>query len=363
MKPNTLLQFLRTHVRGHVDLVGELGDVDLEAALDFFEDLLVGLTADEGNGQSLGSKPAGPPYTMEELVRVVGKIVIDHDVDPLDVDPTSEQVGRHEDAGVEVLEGLVLGDAFLLLHPGVDANGRKVAFCEEPIEFLGAVHFGHKDDDLVELEGVEQVVQFAILLGFGQLAIVQLQPVQREFGLVVDVNLHGILAELAAHRSNVLGKGGTEEHDLLLVRGQSEDLLDVAAHVKCFQHAIAFVEDKMFDGRQQQRFFAGKGQDTSRRPYHDVRSIILQNVAIGLDVDSTVKDGRLDGGQILAEAFVFVRNLEGQFAGVTQDQNLHVTPRRGGCGASLPFGGGRRSRPNVELVQRGQDKDGGLAHP
>ena len=40
-----------------------------------------------------------------------------------------------------------------------------------------------------------------------------------------------VLHELLADGPDVLGQGGREHHDLLLVRGGPEDLLDVAAHV------------------------------------------------------------------------------------------------------------------------------------
>ena len=40
-------------VGGEVDLVGQLGDVDLEAVLDLVQDLGVGLVGDEGHGETL----------------------------------------------------------------------------------------------------------------------------------------------------------------------------------------------------------------------------------------------------------------------------------------------------------------------
>ena len=39
------------------------------------------------------------------------------------------------------------------------------------------------------------------------------------------------LHELFARSSDILGQGGREHHDLLVVRSGSEDLLDVSSHV------------------------------------------------------------------------------------------------------------------------------------
>ena len=46
-------------VAGEVDLVGQLGDVHLEPLLHLIQSLRVRLVTYEGNGQTLGSEPAG----------------------------------------------------------------------------------------------------------------------------------------------------------------------------------------------------------------------------------------------------------------------------------------------------------------
>ena len=69
---------------------------------------------------------------MEVLVGVVGHVVVDDDVDALDIDSATEEIGGDEDAGLELLEALVAGDAFLLGEPSVDADGGEVALGEEP---------------------------------------------------------------------------------------------------------------------------------------------------------------------------------------------------------------------------------------
>lgn len=50
----------------------------------------------------------------------------------------------------------------------MNCDGGEITFTEETIEFRGSTDRFDKDDNLVEFEGVEEVVEFAILLGFGE---------------------------------------------------------------------------------------------------------------------------------------------------------------------------------------------------
>ena len=47
---------------------------------------------------------------MQVGVRVLGHVVVEHNVDPLDVHASTEQVGGHQDSPLEVLELLVAGE-------------------------------------------------------------------------------------------------------------------------------------------------------------------------------------------------------------------------------------------------------------
>lgn len=48
-------------------------------------------------------------------VVAIREVVVDHDVDALNVDASAEEVGGHEDALAEVLEGFKSGNALFLL--------------------------------------------------------------------------------------------------------------------------------------------------------------------------------------------------------------------------------------------------------
>jgi len=74
-----------------------------------------------------------------------------------------------------------------------------------PVELVAPGDLGDEDDDLVELEDVEEIVELAVLLGLGELNVVLLESVKGQLGVIVDVNLHGILAEFLANGADLLG--------------------------------------------------------------------------------------------------------------------------------------------------------------
>ena len=205
--------------------------------------VLVG--GEEGDRQTLGAEATGAAHAVQVGIRPVGHVVVDDDVDALDVDAARDEVGGDEDALVALLEGLVPGESLLLAHAAVDGDGWEVALGEELVEVGAPLDRLGEDDHLVEHERVEEVVELAVLLSLGELDVVLDEAVEGELGLVVDVNLHRVVHKLFAHGANLFGQRGGEHHDLLVVRGHLEDLLDVGAHVELLEHLIALVQDEV----------------------------------------------------------------------------------------------------------------------
>lgn len=186
---------------------------------------------------------------MQVRVSVCWHVVVDGQVDALNVDTTTKDVGGNTDTLVELLELLVTLDTvavistdcnrdvvgsnlpLFLAHTRVDSDTGEVALAQKLIKLGGTESALDKDDDLVELELVEQVVELAVLLALTDLEVVLLETVKSELGLVVNVDLERVLHELLADGPGLLCKGGGKHHDLLLSRGRAEDLLDIATHV------------------------------------------------------------------------------------------------------------------------------------
>lgn len=113
----------------------------------------------------------------------------------------------------------------------MDVDTGEVTLHQQLVELFGTSDRLDKDDDLVKLQVVEQIVELAILLSLVHLDIVLLKAVKRKLGVVIDVDLERVLHELLADGARFLGERGREHHNLLLRGGGAEDLLDIAAHV------------------------------------------------------------------------------------------------------------------------------------
>lgn len=85
---------------------------------------------------------------MEVRIGISRRVVVDDNVDALNIDSTTEDVGRNQDTLLERLELLVATDALLLRQARVDRDRREVALAEKSIE-LGRPRDGlDKDADL-----------------------------------------------------------------------------------------------------------------------------------------------------------------------------------------------------------------------
>ncbi len=60
----------------------------------------------------------------------------------------------------------------LLWHSWMDTDGRKVALHQQFIQLCSTAHTLHKDDNLIEVERIQQVIELPILLHLTQLDVV-----------------------------------------------------------------------------------------------------------------------------------------------------------------------------------------------
>ena len=224
------------HLLGHVALdvnalLGVLRQLNAEPLLNLLENLLVLLRADEADGHTLGTETTGTTDTVEVAVSVGRQVVVDGQVDTLNVNTTTEDVGGDTDTLLKLLELLVALDTLLLADTGVHGNRGEVALAEELVE-LGATEGGlDEDDDLVVLQLIKKVVEFAVLLSLSKLDVVLLETVEGKFRLLLLDVLARVAHEFPADRKNFLRKSGGEHHDLLLSGGDTEDFLHVTANV------------------------------------------------------------------------------------------------------------------------------------
>ena len=101
------------------------------------------------------------------------------------------------------------------------AYGREVALAEELVELRRARNPRNENDNLVKLERIEKVAQLPVLLLFFEVDVVLLEAMERQFALVIDVDLERNWQN-PAHGADLFRKCGAEQHDLLVVRRLAE---------------------------------------------------------------------------------------------------------------------------------------------
>ena len=177
---------------------------DFEALLDVLEDSLIVRVADERDAETLGTETTRTTDTVKIRVGLVRHVVVDSNIDTLNVDTTTEDISRNADTSLEILELLVSLDTLILADTRVDRSAGEVTLAEELVELGATLSRSHKDDDLVELKRVKEVVELSVLLTLLQLHVVLLETVQGELLLIVDVDLQRALHELLAGEFDIL---------------------------------------------------------------------------------------------------------------------------------------------------------------
>jgi len=97
--------------------------------------------------------------------------------------------------------------------------------------------------------------------------------VEDEFGLVVNKNLVLVLHKSSAGLFDVLGHGSTEHHDLFVLRGFFENILNFLTHVQLQKHLVALVQNKELQVRKVKRLSVNQVQYTTRRSHHNLKKI------------------------------------------------------------------------------------------
>jgi hypothetical protein len=109
---------------------------------------------------------------------------------------------------------------------------RRESLLVEDFSQLDCVRYSlDKDDDLVEVERINEVSQLGVLLVLIKLHVVLLQTMESEFALILDQYFSRVTHELLTSELDVARKGGSEHHNLLVVRSFLENVLDVTSHV------------------------------------------------------------------------------------------------------------------------------------
>ena len=290
-------------------------------------------------------RPPGTTDSMQIVFIFVGKVVIDDGLHIVHVDAAGSHISRDQDGKLAALE--IPHD---LIAPGLGNVSmetlRFVSFLAETArQFVCHKLCIAKDHDSVinvRVQEIEQVICFLILFG-GDDVLRDLRPV----GLGgFDGNLYRIVLILPGDRQDILVGSGREKNQLPIRRCRLDDLRYILdkAHV---QHFIRFIQHHCVDRGKRNISTLHMIQQAAGRRYDNLRTA-LQRCNLPGDRLAAIDNRDSYTLDIFCQACQFLSDLQGQFAGWSQDDFLHtavlqldVFQHRNAKGACLA--GARRS--------------------
>lgn len=208
------------HVHGHLLDLGAVELLDLTHHADI-------VSGDEVDSDTLTTETATTTDTVDVVLTVGGKVVVDDQRDLLNVDTTSQQIGGDEDtrgARAELLHDKVtLG----LVHVTVHGRDGEIAGSElvgEPVDLSAGVA---EDDSLGDGDSLVQIgqgVELPLLLLDGN---VELLDTLKGKLILLHQDTDGVTHELGGDLEDVLGHGGGQQNNLGGLRQQLEDVVNL----------------------------------------------------------------------------------------------------------------------------------------
>lgn len=168
---------------------------------------------------------------MKVLISLIWHIKVDNNVDLLDIDSSSEEIGGDHDSELTLLELVVNLDSLGLLHRSEAGLGWESLLVDDFIQFLCVFLRLCENDDLVEIEFIKQLDKLSNFLCLLELHEILLESMKGKLSLFVDEKLLWILHVHSTYVLGLLGKSSREHHNLSVLTALHEDLLNLGSHV------------------------------------------------------------------------------------------------------------------------------------
>jgi hypothetical protein len=317
-------------VHGHLL---NLGAVEL-LNLTHHSDVLGG---DEVDGNTLSAETTTTTNSVDVVLTVGGKIVVDDQGNLLDIDTTGEKVSGDQDTrrtGSELLHNQV---TLTLVHVTVHGGDSEVTGSKlvgEPVDLSAGVA---EDNGLGNSDGLVQVgksVELPLLLLNSNVEL--LDTLQGKL-ILLNQDADGVTHELGCDLKNVLGHGGGEKDDLGGLRKELEDVVDLLGETalkrkvsvtKCDvdqrssyrKHLIGLVEDEHLHAVCLEETTLDHVLDTAGGTDNDLRAV-LEGLHVITDTGATNAGVALNVHEVANSDNNFL-NLLSKLTGGGKDQSL-----------------------------------------
>lgn len=208
------------HVHGHLLNLGAVELLNLTHHTDV-------LSGDEVDGNTLTTETTTTADTVDVVLAVGGKVVVDDQGNLLDIDTTGQKVSGDQDTGRTGTELLHDKVTLSLVHVTVHGRDGEITGSElvgEPVDLSAGVA---EDDGLGDGDSLVQVregVELPLFLLNGNVEL--LDTLQGEL-ILLDQDADGVAHEAGGDLEDVLGHGGGEENDLGGLGQELEDVVDL----------------------------------------------------------------------------------------------------------------------------------------
>ena len=196
------------------------------------------ISGDEVDGDTLATETTTTTDSVDVVLAVGGKIVVDDQRNLLDIDTTGQKIGGDKDArrsGTELLhDQITLGLVHISVHGG-DGEVTGSELLGEPINLSAGVA---EDDGLGDSDSLVEIregIELPLLLLNGNVEL--LDTLEGQLGLL-DEDADGVAHELGGDLEDVLGHGGGKEDDLGGPREQLENIVDLLSETTLNQTLV-----------------------------------------------------------------------------------------------------------------------------
>lgn len=197
------------------------------------------VSGDEVDGDTLSAETTTTTNSVDVVLAVGGKVVVDDQGNLLDIDTTGQEISGDQDtgrAGSELLHDQVtLGLVHVTVH-GRDSEITGSELVGEPVDLSAGVA---EDDGLGDGDSLVQVgegVELPLLLLNGDVEL--LNTLQGKL-ILLDQDTDGVAHELGGDLKNVLGHGSRQKDDLGGLGKELEDVVDLLGETTLEEKAVS----------------------------------------------------------------------------------------------------------------------------
>jgi len=273
--------------------------------------------ADQRQRYAIAARSTGAADAVDVVFRDVRQLVIHHQRQLGDVQPSRGDVGRHQHPHLSSLEVLQSADAGRLALVAVQGRRAEAGAFEVASQPIGAVFGAGEHQRLAAVAGAQQVRQqrgLAVLIHRMDLLV------DEGGGGVARRYVDGdrIVQQLAGELADRIGQRGRKQQVLPAPGQQGQNAPDRRdeAHI---QHPVGFVQHQNFDAGQVHVSLADVIQQSAGRGDQQIHPA-PQGIALGFQADAADQHRAADRGMAAVDAGA-VGHLSGQLAGGRQHQS------------------------------------------